>query len=77
MQLYVGTCHVVSAEIGGIMAEPIENPADCEVRGIISFLQAEEILEVILPIRQAAAWNSSVAQQSTSPYCPADTSLAA
>ena len=44
MELYVGPCHVVSAEIAVAMAVPIENPADCEVRGIIRFLQVEEIL---------------------------------
>ena len=49
MQLSVGPCHVVSAEIAVAMAVPIENPADCEVRGI-SFLQAESI-------RQALVWN--------------------
>ena len=43
MQLYVGHCHVVSAEIVVAMAVSIENPADCEVRGV-SFLQADEIL---------------------------------
>ena len=44
MQLYVGLCHVVSAEIAVAKAVPIENPADCEVRGVICFLQATEIL---------------------------------
>ena len=44
MQLYVGPSHVVSAEIAVAMAVPIENPADCEVRGVICFLQADEIL---------------------------------
>ena len=44
MKLYVGSFHVVSAEISVAVAVPIENPADCEVRGIISFLQANEIL---------------------------------
>ena len=39
MQLYVGPCHMVIA-----MAMQIENPADCEVRGVIRFLQADEIL---------------------------------
>ena len=43
-QLYVGPCHVVSAEIAVAVAVPIENPADCEVRGVIHFLQADEIL---------------------------------
>ena len=37
MQLYVGPCYVVSAETAMAMAVPIENPADCEVRGVISF----------------------------------------
>ena len=40
MQLYV----VVIAEIAVAMFVPIENPADCEVRGVIRFLQADEIL---------------------------------
>ena len=44
MQLYVGPCHAVSAEIAVAMAVPFENPADCELRGVISFLQADEIL---------------------------------
>ena len=44
MQLYVGPCHVVNAEIPVALAMPIENPADCEVRGVIRFLQADEIL---------------------------------
>ena len=38
MQLYVGPCHVVNVEIAAAMAVPIENPADCEVRGVIPFL---------------------------------------
>ena len=44
MQLYVGPCHMVSAEIAVAMAVPIGNPADCEVQGVIRFLQADEIL---------------------------------
>ena len=44
MQLYVGLCHVVSVEIAVTMAVPIENPGDCDLRGIIRFLQAVEIL---------------------------------
>ena len=44
MQLYVGPSHVVSGEIAVAMAVPIENPTDCEVRGVIRFLQADEIL---------------------------------
>ena len=35
---------MVSAEIAMAMPVPIENPADCEVRGVIPFLQADEIL---------------------------------
>ena len=35
---------MVSAEIAVAMAVPIENSADCEVRGVILFLQADEIL---------------------------------
>ena len=44
MQLYVGPCHVVSAEIAVAMIVPIENPTDCKERGVIRFLQASEIL---------------------------------
>ena len=44
MQLYVRPCHLVSAVIAVAMAVPIKNPADCEVRGVIRFLQANEIL---------------------------------
>ena len=44
MQLYVGPCHVVSTEITVTMVVPIENPADYEVRDVIRFLQAIEIL---------------------------------
>ena len=36
MQLYVGPSHVVSAEIAVVMAVPIENPADCEMWGVIN-----------------------------------------
>ena len=43
--LYAGPCHVVSTEMAVAMAVPIEKPADdCEARGVISFLQADEIL---------------------------------
>ena len=44
MQLYVGLCYVASAEIAVAIAVPIENPTDYEVRGVIRFLQADEIL---------------------------------
>ena len=38
---------MVSAEIAVAMAVPLENPADCEVRGVIRFLQADEILRYL------------------------------
>ena len=44
MQLYVGPCHMLCAEIAVAIAMLIENPADCEVRGVNRFLQADEIL---------------------------------
>ena len=44
MQLYVGPCHVVSAEIAVAIAMSFENYADCEVRGVIHFLQADGFL---------------------------------
>ena len=44
MHLYVGPCHVVSAEIAVAMAVMIQNLADSEVWGVIHFLQAYEIL---------------------------------
>ena len=43
-QLYVRPGHMVSAEIAVGMPVPIENPADCEVRGVIRFLWTDEIL---------------------------------
>ena len=74
MQLYVGSCHVVNAEVAVNVAVPIENPSDCEVRGVIRFLQADEILDYLADeasSRVALFWST------TSTYCPADTSLAA
>ena len=47
MQLYVGPFHVVSAVLAMVMAVPIENPADCEVRGVIRFPPADEILRYL------------------------------
>ena len=44
MLVYVGSCHVVSAEIAVAMVVPIENPSECEVRGVIRLQQADEIL---------------------------------
>ena len=35
---------MVSAKIAVAMAVPIENPAECEMRGVICFLKADEIL---------------------------------
>ena len=73
MQLYVGPCHVVSAEITVVVVMPIENAADCEVRGVISFLQLDEISGYL-----AEEISSRVELFCcTSAYCPADTSLAA
>ena len=43
-KLYVGSCHVVSVQIAVAMAVPIENSVDCKVRGVIRFLQADDIL---------------------------------
>ena len=71
MQLYVGPCHVVSAEIAVAMAVPIENPADCEVRGVISFLQADVILGYLA--EEASSCMELFCCMST--YCPADASL--
>ena len=47
MQLYVGPCQVVSAEIAMTMTVLIENPTDCDVGGVIRFLQADEILDYL------------------------------
>ena len=47
MQLYVGHCHVVSAEIAVAMAVPFENPADSEMRGVIRFLHADKNLDYL------------------------------
>ena len=38
VQLYVGPSQMVSAERPVAMAVPNENPAHCEVRGVIHFL---------------------------------------
>ena len=75
MQLYVGPCHMASAQIAVTMVVPIENPADCEVRGVISFLQAPDILGYLAE-EASSRGNCSVARQCTSAYCPANTSLA-
>ena len=44
MLLYIGPCHIVSAEKAVAMAVSIENPADYEVQGVIRFLQTNEYL---------------------------------
>ena len=44
MQLYVVPCLVVSTEIAVAVDVPNENLADCDVRGVIRFLQAVAIL---------------------------------
>ena len=38
---------MVSAEIAVAMSVLIENPTDCEVQGVIHFLQASEILDYL------------------------------
>ena len=43
MHFFVGPCHVLNVDI----AVPIENPADCEVRCVTGFLQANDILGYI------------------------------
>ena len=75
MQLYVGSFHVASAEIAVDMAVPIEDPADCEVRGVIIFLQADEILGYL-----SEEVSSRVEFCFTTMHvlsCPSDISLAA
>ena len=52
------------------MAMPIENPADCEVRGVILFLQADEILGYLA--EEASSRVELFCCRSA--YCPADTS---
>ena len=64
---------MVTAEI----AVPIENPASSEVRGVISFLQADEILGYLTEEAGSRVDYCTVARQCTSAYCLADTSLAA
>ena len=48
MQLYVGLSNIVSAEKTVAMAVPIENPADCDVRVVILFVQNDGILGIVL-----------------------------
>ena len=38
---------MVSGEIAVAMAVPIENTANCEVQGVICFLQANEIFDYL------------------------------
>ena len=63
-----------SAEIIVAMAVPIENPADCVVRGIIRFLQADEILGYFA---EEASSRVELFCCRTMHVCPAGTSLAA
>ena len=67
LQLYVGSRHVLSAEIAVAIAVPIDNPDECEVRGIIRLLQADKILVYL----------AEEVFCCTSSYCPADRILAA
>ena len=64
MQLYIRSCHMVSAEIAVATAVPIENPADCEVRGVIRFPQVDEILGY-LDEEASSRMNCSVARPHT------------
>ena len=68
MQLYVRACHVVGAETAVDMAVPIENSVDCEVRDVIRFLQADEILGYLA--EEASSRVELFCY--TSAYCPAD-----
>ena len=52
MQLYVGPCHVVSAEITVTMAVPIENPPIVRCEVLYVFCRQKT---------QAVAWNCSIA----------------
>ena len=72
LHLYVGPCHMVNAGI----ALAIENPADCEVRGVISFLQADEILSYLAE-QTSTRMECSVTRQCTCAYWPVITNLAA
>ena len=73
MQLYVGPCQVLSADIAVAMAVAIENPVDCEVRVFIRFRQADELLGYL--VEEASSRVELFC--CTSAYCPADLSLAA
>ena len=53
VQLYVGLCHVVTAEIAVAMAVLIENPASCEMRRVIRVLEVNEIL--VYPAEEASS----------------------
>ena len=75
MQLYVGLCHVVSAETSVAMAMPIENPANYEVRGVIRFLQAGKFLGYLA--EEASTLLELFCCTGMSEYCPADTCLVA
>ena len=77
MQLYVGPRHVVSAKKAVGMAVPFENPADCEVRGVIRFLQADVFLGYLNEEASSRVELFCYTTIFTFAYCPAETSLAA
>ena len=72
MQLHVGPCHVVSVEIAVLT----ENSANCEMRGVIRFLQADEILGYLAK-EASSRLELYCCTECTSTYCQADASLAA
>ena len=77
MQLYVGHYKVVIAEIAVAMAVPIENPVDCELRGVIRFLKADKFLGYLDEEAGSRVELFCCTTMHTSAYYPADTSLAA
>ena len=76
MLSYVGLCNIVSAEIAVVMAVLLENPADCEVQGIIRFLQADDILGYLAE-EASSHMEFYCCTTMHAAYCPANTSLAA
>ena len=77
VQLYVRPCHVVSAEIAVAWSVQIDNPADCEMRGFIRFLQTDEIGYLAENARFREDLFCCMTMHVRKLYCPADTSLAA
>ena len=76
MKFHAGPSQVVSAEIAVAMAVPIDNPTDCEVRGVISFLQADEILGYLAE-EESSHVKLFCCTTMHVRICSADTSLAA